>query len=128
MPEEEKKIIVDDDWKQEAKREKEKLAEESAAPQVLPEPSFAELVNIIMVQALAALGMLPGPKGERMQPQPDVAKHFIDMLQLLEEKTKGNLSDEEKQLIDQVLYESRMAFVQASGGAGAAGIGPGGPA
>jgi hypothetical protein len=116
MSDEEKKIIVDDDWKAEAQREKERLAEETAAPDALPEPSFAELVNLIVVQALAGLGLVPGPGGERIPPNVEYAKHFIDMLQVLEDKTKGNLTDEEKKLLDQVLYETRMSFVQVVGG------------
>jgi len=46
-----------------------------------------------------------------------VAKHFIDMLQVLEDKTKNNLTPAEKTLLDQVLYEMRMSFVQIAGGA-----------
>lgn len=118
MPDEEKKIIVDDDWKAEAKREKERLAEETAKPEALPDPSFAELINIIVMQALAGMGLLAGPGGERIPPNLEVAKHFVDLLQLMEDKTKGNLTPEEKKLLDQVLYETRMSFVQiAQGGA-----------
>ncbi len=115
MPDSDKKIIVDDDWKSEAKREKERLAEETAKPESLPQPSFAELVNLIVMQALAGLGMLAGPGGERIPPNIEVAKHFIDLLQMLEDKTKGNLTPEEKGLLDQVLYETRMSFVQLAG-------------
>jgi len=121
MPDEEKKIIVDDDWKAEAKREKEQLAEETVPPGAMPTPNFAELLNIIVVQAMAALGLLGGPRGERMPPNIEVAKHFIDLLQLLEDKTKNNLTPEEKNLLDQVLYETRMSFVQVAGAGGAAG-------
>jgi hypothetical protein len=133
MSDEPKKIIVDDDWKQEAKAEKERLkAESEQKQQQLPDASFPELINLIVMQAMAALGLLQGPNGERMPPQPPVAKHFIDLLQLLEEKTQGNLSDEEKKLLDQVLYETRMAFVQITSGGGgmpggAGGDQPGGP-
>lgn len=112
------KIIVDDDWKAEAEREKERLAQATSAPRgALPNASFAELVNLLAVQALAGLGMLAGPGGERMPPQLEVAKHFIDMLQMLEDKTRGNTSPEEKRLLDQVLYEVRTQYVSmASGG------------
>lgn len=120
MADEEKKIIVDDDWKAEAAREKEKLSQEAqSGGRNIPDPSFAELINILVMQAMAALGLLTGPGGERMPPDTGAAKHFIDMLQLLEDKTKGNLTDEEKRLLDQTLYEARMAFVQVSQGGGA---------
>jgi len=119
MTEEHKKIIVDDDWKAEARKEKERLAAETGRPEPLPDPTFAELVNMIAMQALVGLGGLSGPGGERIPPNLESAKHYIDMLQLLEDKTKGNLSDEEQKLLDQLLYEMRMRYVQAaSGGAG----------
>jgi hypothetical protein len=119
MSEEEKKIIVDDDWKAEAKREKEKLAEKEGENrlQAVPAPAFAEVVNIVVMQAMAALGLLAGPGGERMPPDPAAAKHFIDLLQVLDDKTKGNLTPDEKRMLDQVLYEVRMAFVQVTSGA-----------
>ena len=125
MSDDPKKIFVDDDWKAEAKREKERLAAETAAAQhAVPAPSFPELVNILVMQAMAGLGLLAGPGGQRIPPDPEVAKHIIDMLQLLEDKTKGNLTPEEKGMIEQVLYETRMAYVQIAGGGGMA---PGGP-
>ncbi len=120
MPDEEKKIIVDSDWKAEAKREKERAAAEAAHTETLPPPSLAELVNLITMQAMAGMGLLAGPGGERIPPHLEVAKHFIDLLQILEDKTKGNLTPDEQKLLDQVLYEMRMTFVQVAGGAGAA--------
>jgi hypothetical protein len=117
MPEPEKKIIVDDDWKAEAKREKERLAAQPERAGPLPAPNFAELLNLIVMQAMAGLGLLTGPGGERVPPNLEIAKHFIDMLQVLEDKTKNNLTPAEKAMLDQVLYEMRMSFVQLAGGA-----------
>ena len=121
MADEQKKIIVDDDWKAEAQREKERLSEEQskAAQEQLPDPSFAELVNLVAIQAMIGLGLIGGPGGERVPPNPEVAKHFIDMLQVLDDKTKNNLTPEEKKLLDSVVYEMRMRYVQSSGGGGA---------
>lgn len=121
MPDEPKKIIVDDDWKAEARKEKERLAQETAQPGPLPAASLAELVNLIVMQAMAGMGLLPGPGGERFAPNLEVAKHFIDMLQVLEDKTKNNLTPDEQGLLDQVLYEMRMSFVQIAGGGAATG-------
>lgn len=119
MAEEEKKIIVDDDWKAEARQEKERLAEETAKHELLPDPTFAELVNMIAMQAMVGMGGMSGPGGERIPPNLEAAKHYVDMLQLLEDKTKDNLTDEEKQLLDQLLYEMRMRYVQAASGGAA---------
>jgi hypothetical protein len=118
MTDEQKKIIVDDDWKAEAKKEKERLAQETSAPEPLPSPTFAELINMIAVQAIVGFGGMTGPGGERIPPNLEIAKHYVDMLQVLEDKTKGNLTDDEKSLFDQVMYEIRMRYIQsASGGA-----------
>lgn len=129
MADDEKKIIVDDDWKAEAKAEKERLAGETEAPadEAMPEASFIELVNLLVMQALAGLGLMAGADGQRIPPNMAAAKHSIDMLQMLEDKTKGNLTDEEGKLLDQVLYEMRMRFVQMAGGGGAPGAAPGTP-
>lgn len=116
MTDESKKIIVDDDWKAEARREKERLAEETAHEEPLPDPTFAELVNMIALQAMIGFGGMAGPDGQRIPPNHEIAKHYIDMLQVLDEKTQGNLSDEERRMLDQVLYEVRMRYVQMAGG------------
>ncbi len=119
------KIFVDDDWKAEAQREKERLAEQTQQPEEMPDASFSELVNILVMQTMAGFGALAGPGGQRIPPNMEVAKHFIDMLQVLDDKTKGNLNEEEQKLMDQVLYELRMQYVQMTTG-GSPGGAPGG--
>ncbi|MBU0639628.1 MAG: DUF1844 domain-containing protein [Planctomycetes bacterium] len=119
MADDERKIIVDDDWKAEAQAEKERLAQEVAQPEELPEAGFAELVNLIAMQAMVGLGMVASPTGERLPANFELAKHFIDMLQALEDKTKGNLDDDEKKMMDQILYELRMRYIQATTGGAA---------
>jgi hypothetical protein len=54
---------------------------------------------------------MPLEKGKPPQPQPKLARHLIDTLGVLEEKTKGNLTGEESQLLDNILHELRMIFV-----------------
>ncbi len=123
MPDEDKRIHVDDDWKAEAQREKERLDEqvgdEGGEAGQMPEASFSSLIEMLAMQALVSLGGAVGPGGERIPPNPAAAKHFVDMLQVLEDKTRNNLTDEEQKLLDSVLYEVRMNYVRAaSGGAG----------
>ncbi len=113
-------LHIDSDWKTEAARDKERLvAEEQAAPRPTgtPEASFIELVNLLAMQAAIALGGYQGPGGERIPANPLAAKHHIDLMDVLEKKTAGNLTDEEKQTLDAVIYELRMQYVQAAGGA-----------
>jgi len=115
--EEEPKIIVDSDWKEEAAKEKERLDEQiKDTGQVRggPEPGFAEIVNLLMMQAVVGLGGLESPTGENLPPDLTAARHFIDLLGVLQEKTKGNLTDEEMKVLDAVVYELRMRYVQAT--------------
>jgi hypothetical protein len=126
------KIYVDSDWKEEAQREKEKAdqqASESAGQEQLPAPSFMEILQMIIVQASIGLGGYQDPQtGQNIPPNLDIAKHYIDLLELLQNKTQGNLDENEKKAMDQILNELRMAFVQAAQGGQQGGQGPaGGP-
>ncbi len=123
--EEKPKIIIDDDWKAQAQAEKEKLAEEvstqpqeaaaagaEAGPPELPPASLAALVSALVTQVFLSLGGMEDPRTKKRIVDLDLAKHHIDMLSVLEEKTKGNLNDDEKKLLDEALYETRMQYVQ----------------
>jgi hypothetical protein len=79
----------------------------------LPPPSFAALVQSIVTQILFYVGDL-SPRGSEPTVNLDMAKHQIDILGILEEKTKGNLSDDEKHLLDAALYETRMRYVSVA--------------
>ena len=115
------KIIVDDDWKSSAKAEKEKLAaaekqkaEQGVGPGGLPEKlGFRELISLFATQALMYLGAIPDQSGRSMVSL-DIAKLNIDLLAVVQDKTKGNLSDEEQQMIDGTLSELRMQFVEVA--------------
>ncbi|RJP33955.1 MAG: DUF1844 domain-containing protein [Phycisphaerales bacterium] len=105
-------LHIDSDWKEEARREKERLAEQSRQGRgELPPPSFAEIVNLIVIQAAMALGGFVGPDGRAHPPDLVSGRHYIDLLGLMEEKTRGNLTPEEQQMLEAVLYELRMQFV-----------------
>lgn len=123
----EQKIIIDDDWKAQAEAEKEKLAHEvedtppateagaegePQSPRELPPASFSTLVSSLAMQALYSLGGYEDPNTKQRYVDLSVAKHHIDTLNVLEEKTAGNLTDEEKKLLDQAIYEVRMQYVQ----------------
>ena len=118
---EEPNIIVDEDWKAQARAEKEKLAHQDQ-PQAepakdrppLPPPSFTLLVLSLVAQARISLADMENPMTRKKDLDIEAAKHHIDMLEMLESKTKGNLSDDEKSLLDSVLYELRMRYVQLS--------------
>lgn len=111
------KIIVDDDWKSAARAEKEKLAQSEAAkaapdPDAMPDkPSFEHLVTLLTSQGLMYLGQIPDQSGRGVIAL-DIAKMQIDLLGVLEEKTRGNLSEEEKELMSGTLNELRAIFVE----------------
>ncbi len=114
------RIIVDDDWKAQAQREKEeadRLArEEQEEEGGLPAPSLAEIVQLIIIQASIGLGGMQDPQtGQRIPAQLPLAKHYIDLLEVLQQKTVGNVTEQEKRLIDGALQELRMVFVQIAG-------------
>jgi hypothetical protein len=124
--EQEKKIIVDEDWKQEAQKEKEILAaqeeaekkekqQEQQARGPLPEGNFAALISMLATQALFALGLLQIKGQEERKPDLELAKYNIDMLQVLEDKTKGNLTKEEEAVLANTLNELRMGYVKVAG-------------
>ena len=113
-----KKIIIDEDWKSQVEREKEQLAhQETAAPepaagaQAIPQASFMELVTMLATQALVLLGQIPHPLSGKAELRPAEAKHFIDLLEVLDEKTKGNLSPDEAALLADALHQLRLGFV-----------------
>lgn len=73
---------------------------------------FATLVSYLSTTAMFQLGMLPGPGGEHVAPDINNGRRTIDLLEVLQEKTRGNLSEEEARLLDEVLYELRISFVE----------------
>ena len=73
---------------------------------------FATLVSYLSSTALYQLGMLPGPGGETLPPDLLNGRRTIGLLEVLEEKTRGNLSKGEAKLLDDVLYELRLSFVE----------------
>jgi hypothetical protein len=118
------KIIIDDDWKAQAQADKEKLAEQAEKPanepaagegaegRELPPANFNTLISSLVTQIFFALGGIEDPQTGKRYLDLGLAKHHIDMLSVIEEKTRGNLSEAEKKLLDQALYESRMQYVQ----------------
>lgn len=118
------KIIIDDDWKSSAQAEKAKLAaqEQERAEKAaqsggvggLPEQlGFKELVSMLATQALMYMGAFPDETGRAMVSL-DVARLNIDLLSVVEEKTKGNLDDEESKMIRQTIAELQNQYVEVS--------------
>jgi hypothetical protein len=73
---------------------------------------FETLVSYLSTTAMFQLGVLPGPSGERIPPDMVSARRTIDLLDVLQEKTRGNLTPAESRLLEDVLYELRLSYVE----------------
>jgi hypothetical protein len=80
----------------------------------LPPASFTFLVLSLRAQAEMQLGLMHFGEGEKPEPELPLARHTIDLLGVLAEKTKGNLSLEEQRLLENSLTELRFRYVQVS--------------
>ena len=79
--------------------------------------SFGSFIISLASTAALHFGDIPDPQtGERHEPDLVAAGQMIDLISLLQEKTKGNLTPDEAKLVDDLLYELRMRFVQAQQG------------
>ena len=86
----------------------------------LPRIDFSTFILSLSTSALYHLGLVEDPQtGKREEPDLDLASQTIDTLALLQEKTQGNLDSEEEHLLQSLLYELRMRFVEVSQSEGA---------
>lgn len=117
---EDMKIHVDSDWKAQAQAEKERLSEQAKSTEgrpgtgAVPEANFQTLISTMATQALFAMGAIPDPRTGQRVTHLDLARHHIDMLTVIEDKTKSNLDEEEQQLLSTTLYELRNTYIQLS--------------
>lgn len=142
-------LHIDSDWKAQAQAEKERLAQADAeraakqaagagaagagAPGEFPQPDMRALIDMLAMQAVMYMGGMADKTSGRAVFDPEYSRHMIDLLAVLEEKTRGNITAEESQDLKLVLNELRMRYVElikmvAAQQAGAAGRMAGGPA
>jgi hypothetical protein len=79
--------------------------------QARPPIDFPSYVLSYYTQGLVLLGEVPNPYTNKKEEDIEAARHTVDILSMLQAKTKGNLSKDEEQLLDTVLYELRMKFM-----------------
>jgi hypothetical protein len=91
-------------------------AKEPAAKEATPLPpvDFGTFVLSLGSSAIMHLGEFQHPDSGKVEKDLAMAKHTIDILSMLEEKTKGNLNPQEAQLLESLLYDLRLRFVNAS--------------
>jgi hypothetical protein len=127
MPDE-KKIIIDEDWKSRVEAEKEEAAKaqpasaKASATDVqdvgdipMPPASLELLLTTLATESLIAMGQIPHPATGKIEVQRHQATYLIDLIDMLREKTKGNLNPGEQQLIESMLHQLRMVFVETIG-------------
>lgn len=114
-----RKIIVDEDWKAQVEAEKERYrreretqrAESSAGEQgPLPPASLTALATTLGTEAMIALGLIQNPITRKTEVNLEHARYLIDTLGVLQEKTKGNLTPEEAAVLDNLLHELRLGY------------------
>jgi hypothetical protein len=127
----EKKIIIDEDWKSQVEAEREQAAKAKTAPAEgrtstatpdasesadppMPPASFEMLLTTLATEALVALGQVPHPVTGKIEAHRNQAKFLIDTVDILRQKTAGNLTNSEQQVIDSLLHQMRLVFVQTA--------------
>jgi hypothetical protein len=117
---EDRKIHVDEDWKAKVEAEREALQaqeevtrDEGQRPP-LPAPDFATLITNFASQALLALGRMPDASGAMREVDLELARYAIDLLEVVQTKTAGNLEPDEEQMLSSILHDLRMAYLDTS--------------
>ncbi|TET93920.1 MAG: DUF1844 domain-containing protein [Desulfobacteraceae bacterium] len=95
-------------------RGKEKPKEEEKGSAPLPEVNFSSFLLSLSSSTLLHLGEIADPQSGEKKKDLVLAKQSIDIINLLKDKTKGNLTQEEENLLEHLLYDLRMRFVKAS--------------
>jgi hypothetical protein len=100
---------------QESARSEQPAPDEETERRVLPEVTMATFIFSLSSSALVHLGEIPEPETNQSRIDLPIAKQIIDTLGMLQEKTKGNLEQDEERLLKSVLYDLRMRYIQKSG-------------
>jgi len=93
----------------------EKGQAKGAKPENLPPLDFTSFILSLSSSVLMHLGVVENPVTKKTEKELPVARQTIDLIELLKDKTDGNLTEEEGKLMDNVLHELRMLYIKASG-------------
>jgi len=89
---------------------------EDAAVGQSPPATFEFLAHTLFTQALMALGRIPNPITKQAHRNLPTARHFIDTLTMLEQKTAGNLTEDERRMLEEIQHQLRMMYMNEQGG------------
>lgn len=110
----ETKKHIDETWKEGIVKEKGELKEESEQAAIAPEANFNFFINTLALQCSIFLGLIPNPQTNKKESNLSQAKFIIDTLEMLKDKTKNNLNEDENNLLENVLYELRMQYISVN--------------
>jgi hypothetical protein len=99
----------------EKERVDEPIKKDKGQESPLPEISFTNLLFSLSTSALIQLGEIQDPVTQQSSKNIPLAKQTIDLLGMLKEKTKGNLTTDEEKFLESILYDLRMRYVRAAG-------------
>ncbi|MCF7873685.1 MAG: DUF1844 domain-containing protein [Candidatus Omnitrophica bacterium] len=106
---EKQKKTVDQDWKEQVDKEKKTYQQQN---QTYHKPDFKIFISSLSMQSMIALGRLENPVTKKTEKNFDQARYLIDTLEIIEAKTKNNLDQEEKKLLEESLFSLRMAYLE----------------
>jgi hypothetical protein len=106
---EEIKKKVDEDWKAQVTKEKKETEERK---ETYHQPTFTVFLSSLSLQATIALGRIENPLTGKIEKNLEQARFLIDTLDIIKEKTKGNLSPQEENVLNDMLFNLRMMYVE----------------
>jgi len=105
---------VDESYKKSVDKGKDKQEQEESKEsgnQALPEVNFPIFLSSIGMQAMMCLGQIENPVTHKKEVNLEQTKYFIDILKMLQEKTKGNLNQDEEKMLEELVYQLQISFV-----------------
>ena len=91
-----------------------KPEEQAQATPLLPKPNLSALVHMFFMQGMIAAGKIPSPVTQKYEKDTNMAKYQVELLELIQEKTQNNRTEDEDKLIEEVLHNLRIAYVDIS--------------
>lgn len=85
--------------------------EKESKRESFPAPTFSQYIYALGMQVMIFTGKHVNPQTNKYEKNIDIAKYHIDLLEMLQEKTKGNLDEDENKLITELINNSRMAYL-----------------
>ncbi len=107
------KIKIDQNWKEQVEKEKKNSKNQSKD---YHQPTFTIFISSLSMQAMIALGRLENPVSKKNEKNLQQARYLIDTLEIIEAKTKNNLDDSERKMLEESLFSLRMVYIEEKKG------------